>query len=61
MSGLRDYDVLMRLPAGRTCSDCLFFRRCKALGYTHDDRTQCDFWPRRYHQIAIRAEPCQPS
>lgn len=47
----RDYDALMRLPAGRTCGDCSNFRRCLAFGYTSVNRTQCDFWPSRYHEV----------
>ena len=43
-----DYSTEMRLPAGKTCGDCIHTRRCVALfGHTEAD-TACDFYPSRY-------------
>lgn len=37
----------MKLPAGKTCGDCVHIRRCKAIfGHTESD-TYCDWSPSR--------------
>lgn len=43
-----DYDSEMRLPQGKSCSDCRSFRRCEAMfGHTATD-TSCDWYPSRF-------------
>jgi hypothetical protein len=43
-----DYDAAMRLPAGKTCGDCVHVRRCVAMfGHVPAD-TSCDFYPSRF-------------
>lgn len=43
-----DYDAEMRLPAGKTCDDCVHSRRCFAFGFSEAGRTSCDFWPNKF-------------
>lgn len=43
-----DYDAAMRLPAGKTCVDCVHCRKCCAMfGHVPAD-TSCDFYPSRF-------------
>jgi hypothetical protein len=42
------YDRLMQLPAGKTCGDCAFLKRCLMLGCTQPESTQCDFYPNKF-------------
>ena len=45
----RRNELAMRLPEGKTCSDCVHVRRCvDALGCTKPERTSCDFYPNRF-------------
>ena len=51
-----DYASDMRLPAEKTCGDCVHTRRCVALfGHTATD-TVCDFYPSRYRERAAAGE-----
>lgn len=44
-----DYLREMKLPAGKTCGDCVHVARCMAFGFTKSiDRTTCDFHPNRF-------------
>lgn len=36
------------LPAGKTCSDCLHFLRCRLLFSAKPLWSSCDFWPSRF-------------
>jgi len=39
----------LALPAGRTCGDCIHFKRtCEWLISCKPDRTSCDWWPVRF-------------
>lgn len=38
----------MRLPAGKTCSDCVHFRRCEGLFQCPSNADHCDFSPSRF-------------
>jgi hypothetical protein len=39
------------LPAGRTCGDCIFFKRtCEWLISCTPERTSCDWYPPRFVQ-----------
>lgn len=47
-----DYDAAMRLPAGKTCGDCVHQRHCVAMfGHAETD-TVCDFYPSRFRPAA---------
>lgn len=50
------HELLMTLPAGKTCADCIRFSRCKWLGCTWPERTQCDFYPNLFKEPAVRAQ-----
>ena len=39
----------MWLPEGHTCGTCAHFPRCSWLISTKPERTDCDWFPRRYH------------
>lgn len=45
--GLRADDG-MGLPAGKTCSDCAYFAKCKWLISARPDSTRCDWAPSRF-------------
>jgi hypothetical protein len=47
----KDYHSEMQLPDGMTCADCVYIKRCVAIGYSWPERTQCDFHPSKF--IAI--------
>lgn len=39
----------MNLPTGKTCDDCIFFKRtCEWLFSCEPTRTQCDWYPIRF-------------
>lgn len=42
----------MALPAGRTCGDCVHFKRCEWLISCKPERTSCDWYPVRFHAIS---------
>lgn len=45
----------MELPPGKTCGDCAYAKHCIAFyGRTKAD-TYCDFYPRRFSEVAARA------
>lgn len=45
-----DYDAEMQLPPGKTCVDCIHFRRCNLIfGHVATD-TRCDWHPSRFHE-----------
>lgn len=42
----------MELPQGKTCGDCYHFARtCEWLISAKPDRTVCDWFPRRFHEL----------
>jgi hypothetical protein len=43
-----DYDAEMRLPAGKTCDNCINSRRCFGFGFSEAGNSSCDFWPTRF-------------
>lgn len=44
----------MRLPAGKTCGDCVHIYRCKAMfGHVETD-TSCDWSPSRFRQAKAK-------
>lgn len=44
----------MELPAGRTCGDCVHFKRtCEWLISCKPDRTSCDWWPVRFLALHV--------
>lgn len=53
-----DYEQIMRLPEGKTCSDCRHFRWCdKFLGGNVATNTECDWAPSRFVEKTVaRAE-----
>lgn len=52
-------ETCMALDAGRTCSDCVHFRRCRSLLGVARDRTGCDYFPRRF-QLRVAATASAP-
>lgn len=47
--GEPDYSAEMRLPAGKTCADCLNGPICDGLfGAVKRGFASCDFWPSRF-------------
>lgn len=38
----------MKLPEGSTCGQCRSFQFCNKLFGAAEDRTHCDFFPRRF-------------
>lgn len=48
MSTGPNYTEDMKLPAGKTCSDCTHAARCEAFGFSQAHETSCDFWPNRF-------------
>lgn len=52
-----DGSTCMDLPTGKTCGDCAHAHRCCAMfGHTPAD-TYCDFFPRRFRELAPTVEP----
>lgn len=43
-----NYDAAMRLPVGKTCSDCLHVKFCIGIGCTKAESTSCDYYPNRF-------------
>lgn len=44
----------MKLPAGKTCADCVHFKRCLWLigaQWVNDKSKRCDFSPSRFHEV----------
>lgn len=41
----------MKLPAGKTCDNCVHIKRCLAFGFTELGRTSCDFHPNKFREI----------
>lgn len=37
-----------RLPPGKTCADCRYFKRCEALFECNPTNTACDWDPSRF-------------
>lgn len=42
----------MKLPDGKACSDCHWFKRCVALFGCKPTNTSCDWAPSRFLQLA---------
>ena len=40
----------MRLPEGKTCSDCRLFKGCKGFFGCKPDAIECDFSPSRFRE-----------
>ncbi len=40
----------MKLPAGKTCDSCFAFYFCNGIGCTWPGRTECDYFPNRFHE-----------
>jgi len=53
-----EYEQSMKLPAGKTCADCVHIKRCTAFGFTDSpENVWCDFFPNRFAlPILPRAE-----
>jgi hypothetical protein len=45
-----DYEKAKQLPEGKTCSSCFHFNICREIGFTWDDRNNCDFYPNKYKE-----------
>lgn len=43
-----DYEAEMKLPAGKSCDDCVHAGRCFAFGFSKSGNTSCDFWPSKF-------------
>lgn len=43
----------MKLPAGKTCGDCAYYKRCVALFECPADNTECDWAPSRFRQRVV--------
>lgn len=53
-----DYDTEMKLPKGKTCSDCVHVARCvDVLGCTNPERMKCDFYPNRFTEKQTPSVP----
>lgn len=51
-------DTCMRLPAGKTCGDCVHLTRCKSFGFTAAASEQaCSFHPRRFREVPLTPSP----
>lgn len=44
-------DQDMELPEGKTCKDCVNFRRCSGLFGAKETWTTCDFAPSRFREV----------
>jgi len=44
-----------RLPAGKTCADCMWMARCRMLFGCNPTNTECDWIPHRFSD-AVKAE-----
>lgn len=40
----------MKLPKGKTCSDCINWSGCDMLFGPIENNTECDFYPSRYFE-----------
>lgn len=40
----------LALPKGKTCSDCVYCRKCCAMFGAKPDNVTCDFYPVRFYQ-----------
>ena len=40
----------MKLPDGKTCADCAYYKRCWALFECPADNTECDWAPSRFRR-----------
>lgn len=57
--GEPNYDEDMKLPAGKTCSDCYAARFCVGIGCTKPGSTKCDYWPNRFRErVRAVGQPC---
>lgn len=45
-----DETTCMNLPAGKTCGDCVHLPRCTWLIQATPERTDCDWFPRRFKE-----------
>lgn len=46
----------MALPAGKTCADCVWLKRCEALGVVAmkaEPRDTCDWYPIRFFPVKL--------
>lgn len=43
-------DKAMQLPEGKTCADCYFYPKCSRMYGATEVRTDCDFFPSRFHE-----------
>lgn len=43
----------MKLPEGKTCADCAYYKRCYALFECPSTNTECDWAPSRFRQRVI--------
>jgi len=41
-------DNKMKLPEGKTCSDCMHCYRCTSMFGAEETNTTCDFYPVRF-------------
>lgn len=55
-----DYDAEMRLPAGKTCGDCVLYRRCKAFFGCPATNTSCDWHPCRFKERGLPVVSSEP-
>lgn len=51
-------DITMRLPPGKTCGDCVSFKRCLWLFQCNPFSRVCDFSPSRFVSVdeSVEAE-----
>ncbi len=47
----------MDLPDGKTCGACAHHARCQMLFGCKAERTECDFFPRRFRAVEPKATP----
>lgn len=45
-----DESTCMRLPEGETCSSCIRFEHCAAIGCAKPANKTCDWFPRRFEK-----------
>lgn len=61
-SGFEGMDLMMSepddmdLPRGKTCGDCVHFKRCAFLVGAKAEYTRCDWSPSLFHAVHVNSE-----
>jgi len=46
----------MLLPEGKTCINCIYYKKCFALFGAYESRKDCDFFPNRFKEKENKGE-----